>query len=156
MTQLVVDVLEMIEVDQQHRHGCTVFAFAADPIVEILCQTRTVGQTGQHVSMGGGAKLRFQLITLSNILEDADQRDRFTFDHFPLAYGANPLEHALRITEIEFQIVRRAVRDTFLDCLSNARTIMSGEKVQTALQMLFGGILDSVDRSGLPRPEQFL
>lgn len=52
MTERIVDALEAIQIDQQHRQHLTTLVRFANGVLCLLAQQETVWQTGQAVVMG--------------------------------------------------------------------------------------------------------
>ena len=66
MTESVVDVLEAVEVETEHRHEAAVMLGAGDGAIEMLTELHTVRQAGQGVVQGKIADLIFRKPALAD------------------------------------------------------------------------------------------
>ncbi len=76
VAQRVVDALELVEVEKQHRK----LLAAADPLermIQLLAEKHAVGQTGQRVVMRKPRDPRLGLFALGDVFDHADHILRF-------------------------------------------------------------------------------
>ena len=68
----VVDVLEAVEVEEQHRHPPRAASRADDRVADALAQQGTVGQAGEGVVIGEVAQLLLGALAVGDVGSDAD------------------------------------------------------------------------------------
>jgi hypothetical protein len=68
----VVDRLEAVEVEQQHRGAAAVAPCLQQALAQAVVEQRAVGQVGERVVVGEVQDARFGLLAFGDVGEDAD------------------------------------------------------------------------------------
>ena len=109
MAKRIIDRLEMVEAEHQHRHLFGVTAGAQQDVVHLLAQQIAVRQPGQPVMLGHASQPRFGALAFGGV----DQRQQ---DRWPVAVN--------ELTRIDRQVDQRTVG---ADMLPGARrTVVTG------------------------------
>jgi len=60
MTETVINLLEVIQIEEQHRHTGLITIRLCHSLIEAVAQQQTIGQTGQHIVMRQKLQLFFR------------------------------------------------------------------------------------------------
>ena len=155
VAEAVVDVLEVVQVEEQHRHARTLAARAHDRPRQALGQQRAVGQVGEGVVVGEVAQLLFDAPALGDVGPDHDV-EALAGARFADGVGAHLAQEFAAVLAALPHLAgpRRVVDDPLADALiEGAVVLVAVQQGDVLAQYVVGVVAADAGERGVDRGE---
>ena len=139
VTETVVDVLEVIDVHEQHSDGQAVAALAGERVRDAIAKQRPVGQPGERVVKGLMLQLRLEGLALADVADvEHDPSDvlvgqQVRAEHLDVAPGLARMTYAeLGVSELAVDVDATEAMNDDSRCASSGWTMSASGRPASA------------------------